>query len=142
MAESSDNSYGQLFLVRYYQSKGDQRRLAHEIEQVVLNPKQDTDVRDDFFKTIIKTYKGSDRQGLIDSLFARLLDQPMDDTDLLDTYTSYLTSLHAPDSAYADVMEKYLEIDASDRLGRSSNAWTTPKSSPRASKVLSTIPRN
>lgn len=123
MAESSDNSYGQLFLVRYYQSKGDQRRLEHEIEQVVLNPKQDTDVRDDFFKTIIKTYKGSDRQGLIDSLFARLLDQPMDDTDLLDTYTSYLTSLHAPDSAYADVMEKYLEIDPSDRQNRLREAW-------------------
>lgn len=124
MSAIPDNHYAQLFLVHYYQTCEDNEKMTKQIECVILNPKQNMDVRSSFFQSYISTYKGGTGDKRIDSIFIKLLDQPMDDKALMEVYTAYLMEKNAPDSAYASVMKKILEIDPADKQSRLREVWS------------------
>lgn len=120
---SPENSYSQLFLVHYYQLSGRKDALVREVEKVIMNSRQDMETRVQFMTNYIKSHKGKDEYK-IDSLFSCLLEQPMEEAGLMNLYTSYLAQKNAPDSLFAPIMHKMLEIDPSDRQSRLREVWS------------------
>ena len=123
MASSPENGYVQLFLVRYYQQTGRKDLLMKKVEEVIMNPRQEMETRVYFMGNYIKTNKGQNEQKT-DSLFRELLEEPMEESGLLNLYVSYLAQKNAPDSLYAPVMHKKLEIDPSDKQARLREVWS------------------
>lgn len=124
VATSPDNCYAQQFMIHYYQLTKGERQMTNEIERLILNPKQNMGARSAYLQSFIKTFDGTKSQGRLDSLWQKLLQQPMEEDDLMKIYTSYLSSKNAPDSAYAPIMTKLLEINPSDRQTRLREAWS------------------
>jgi len=123
MSVSPENGYSQLFLVHYYQLSGKKNALVKEVEKVIMNSKQDMEARVQFMTNYIKSHKGKEEYK-IDSLFRCLLDQPMEEAGLMNLYTSYLAQKNSPDSLFAPIMHKMLEIDPSDRQSRLREVWS------------------
>ena len=123
MKQSPENGYAQLFLVRYYQQTGRKDSLLKKVEEVIMNPKQDMETRVQFMGNYINANRGADGYRA-DSLFGELLNQPMEEAGLMNLYVSYLAQKKAPDSLYAPVMHKMLEIDPSDKQSRLREVWS------------------
>ncbi len=120
---SPENGYAQIFLVQYYQTTRNSDSLVKKVEEVILNPRQDMDTRVQFMGNYIKSHQGK-AENKIDSVFHLLLDQPMEEPGLMNLYTSYLVKKKAPDSSFAPIMHKMLEIDPTDKQSRLREVWS------------------
>ncbi|MBP3774341.1 MAG: hypothetical protein ILA34_03195 [Bacteroidaceae bacterium] len=123
MQDNPDNRHAQIFLVRYYQMRGEQAQLEKQIEKVILNPKQDMELRANFLQTYMKSKSGKGQDNQVDRIFRSLLQEPMESPELMNVFVSSLSAKNAPDTAYVPVMTKLLEIDPTDKVSRLREVW-------------------
>lgn len=121
---SPDNNYAQLFLVHYYTSLGKSQLAEEQAEQIILNPKQDIETRSSYLQAFVNSDRKNNNDPHSEQLFQKLLKQPMNSTELIKIYISYLIQKNAPDSAFVPAMRKMLEIDPSDKQSRLRLAWS------------------